>query len=180
MTQPHEPANKSAPANAPTQGPIPPGPPAAVKGGLPPSVQVRNRTMTDFDVLSSPLDPNSLDPNKAYRVVRIDKDNRSVLRKKLRGFTIETYRDGGPKLLEGISLEKRGDGAIVIGDGVLMSRPRALEERKRAERFKMNEELLAATTAHVQAEADAKGFRLVADPEHGVAKLVTPAELSGQ
>jgi hypothetical protein len=110
------------------------------------------------------LDPKSLDPNRAYRYVRVEQSGRPVLRKKLKGWQVETVREGGPRPL--VEIEKRGDNAIVIGDGILMSRPRAMHEQRMKMQAARTEELLNSTTAMVEAEAEAKGLKLIQDADH--------------
>lgn len=132
------------------------------KGAAPiPSVQVRDQKFGEQDFQG--LDPRTLNPNRHYRWVRIDANGRSVTRKKIKGYDVETIRKDGPKTL--VDPDKRGDNAIVIGDGVLMSCPKTLHEQRQRTLRKRSEDLLASTSAQTEEEARKKGVRVIKDYE---------------
>lgn len=172
--QPSPPANKTPTANDPNAGrsaPIPPAPDttgAAESGAVRltsiPTVEVRDRKRNDADFLL--LDESSLDPNRHYRWVRLDENSTAVARRRRQGYRVERrHKQGGPKTLA--EPDSRADDAIVIGDLILMSCPKAVAEQRREDTRRRTEQLKASTTAETERAAKEKGIQVIKDPDHG-------------
>jgi hypothetical protein len=113
------------------------------------------------------LDESTMDPNRHYRWVH----RPSVYRKKAKGYVVETL-EGGVKPLVDVD-EKSPDGAIIVGDCILMSKPKVAYEKSVARKFKRNEDMLAATTAQTEEMAREKGVRVFKE-EKGSFQTVVP------
>jgi len=131
-----------------------------------PEVKVSDRSHNEAGFLD--LDPKSLDPTRHYRWVRCRKDEQmlSVLRTKLKGYTLELEREGGPKPLT--EYDKRPDKVIAIGDLVLMSCPQTLYDKYVAQRQARTDAMMASAVAQTQQMAEEKGITLLKDPDHNV------------
>lgn len=154
----------------PQTSPVPgqPGPRKVDAAGLPnrrevPHVVVQDMKWQDAQILD--LDPGTLNPDRHYRWVRCRSDEHmaSVAKHRRRGYSIETLQGGVKTVVEP---DSRADGAIAIGDLVLMSCPKADHERRIADRQRRSEQLLASTTADTVAEAKRKGISLIQDADH--------------
>lgn len=116
------------------------------------------------------LDPSSTDPNREYRWVR----RPSVYRKKAKGYVVET-EEGGVRTLVELE-EKTPDGAIIVGDCILMSKPKVAYQEGRARLHKRNEEMLASTTAQTKEMAREKGVTIL-DESEGRVDYVAPKDM---
>lgn len=130
-----------------------------------PRVLVKARSHKDPQMLD--LDQGSLDPNRHYRWVRSrgDESHMAVTKHKLRGYQVETLKEGGPKPV--VELESRPDKVIAIGDLILMSCPKEVHEKRQTARKARTEALLASTSAQTEQMAKEKGVVIVKDPDHG-------------
>lgn len=128
-----------------------------------PSVEVKERSRKDPGFLD--LDPTTLKPDRHYRWVRCRADEHmtQISKMKLIGYTVE-LKTGGVKTLA--DTDNRPDGAIAIGDLVLMSCPQSLHEQRQREQFLKSENLLASTTAQTEQMAKDKGISIIKDADH--------------
>lgn len=145
----------------PPQPSAPAGPPGGAQAPVP-NVRLEQMKFRDADFLG--LDPRTIKPELHYRWVRVDSNGRSVVRKKARGYHVVTQKDGVRTLVEA---DKRADGAIVIGDSVLMACPRQLHEERQRFLHKRSEDILASTSANTEEEAKRKGVRIIRSYEGG-------------
>ena len=129
-----------------------------------PSLSIAERSRQDPSFLD--LDPKTLDPSRHYRWVRCRKDEHhlAVISSKLEGYTIEMWRDGGPRPM--VDTEKRPDGIISVGDLILMSCTRVNNEVRQEEQYQRREALLATTSAQTLEMAKEKGIVTIKDPDH--------------
>lgn len=135
-------------------------------GRVIPSVEVRERKRDDAQILD--IDPETADPNLHYRWVRLDPNNRSINRHKRLGYQIE-YRKGKggrPGVRTLAEPDSRADGAICIGDLILMSCPKYLAEQRQETRRRRDEARLQSTSAQTEQMAKEKGVRIIKDPDH--------------
>lgn len=130
-----------------------------------PKILVKSRASKDPQLLD--LDPKSLDPNRVYRWVRSrgDESHMSVTKHKLRGYTVEKSKEGGPKTVA--EIEPRPDGVIAIGDLILMSVPAQLHASRQAQKRARRESILASTSAETEQMAKDKGVAIISDRDHG-------------
>jgi hypothetical protein len=86
------------------------------------------------------LDDSTVDENRHYRFVR--RDSMAMTKAKLKGYSLELTREGGPRLLGEVN-EDAADGTISVGDVVLMSCPKELFQQGRDEIDRQNEAMLS-------------------------------------
>lgn len=112
------------------------------------------------------LDQASLDPSRHYRWVFRGQNGTRVTRAKLHGFRVERTEGGVKTLAE---VDSSGNGDIVIGDTVLMSRSKARHEESRRKLHKYNEDRLATVTSETERKAKetAGGVGLITDKDIG-------------
>lgn len=129
----------------------------------PPKVKVQSMELLDMQA----LDPSSLDPDRHYRWVRTTSDDQptgmSVTRHKLRGYEVETYRDGGPRTLAEAPAGE--DNTVRMGDLILMSCPKALRQERMKQAERQSEERLAANSVTTEEQARKLGVRVIKDRE---------------
>lgn len=116
------------------------------------------------------LDESTMDPTRHYRWVYRGGDGLKVARAKLRGYRTEKLTKGGVRPIA--EVDSAGDGAIVIGDTVLMSCPKTRHETSRQKLHQHNEARLAATTAALEEKArqtlpSGTPVQLITDPDSG-------------
>lgn len=112
------------------------------------------------------LDPNTKDPDRHYRWVRTtardDDGSISVRQKQLMGYEIEHIRPGGPMTIA--KPDSTSDGSIRMGDLVLMSCPKALQQEREKENFHFNERRITASSETFKSRTRGqRGAKLVGD-----------------
>jgi len=121
-----------------------------------PVAELRRQDLLDVQELQE----DTLDSNRHYAWVRDDPNSKSVRRRERAGYTVETYRDGGPKPVAERG-DDTGDNVIRMGDTILMSRPKTLHEQDVQARFDASEARLNSTTDTIKQQANEKGVNLI-------------------
>jgi len=114
------------------------------------------------------LVPESCDPSREYRWVRsrADEYHSGVSKARRKGYRLEK-RQGGVKTV--VESDDRADDVIAIGDLVLMSAPKDLVRKRRDDRFRQQEAVLASASAETEQMAKDKGVRILKDPQENLA-----------
>jgi hypothetical protein len=109
------------------------------------------------------LRDETLDPSRHYRWVRMDSNNKSVVKHKMLGYRLEDETRGVATVA---TPDPRGDSSIAIGDLILMSCPKEDWEDRMMTGYRRRESILASSTAQTKEMAEAKGITLIQDPDH--------------
>lgn len=147
---------------------IPPeGIPAPEGGAVSMSIGVKDRSLLNPEMLTLV----NMQPGRHYRWVRSrgDENHGAIAKARLKGYTVEKLQPGGVQTL--VEPDRRPDGAIAIGDLVLMSCPEHLHKQRVIEKRRLNEQRMASAAAEatqvVKDMAEAKGASIIADADHG-------------
>lgn len=104
--------------------------------------QIRSVTVGTNELIEiEGLDPETMDPEKHYRLVNAK--NPAVMRRRVRqGYTIELLKEEGG--VRPLITPESPDGTIRFGDRVLMSCPRKLFVERREKLFRFSESRISA------------------------------------
>lgn len=107
------------------------------------------------------LDPATMDPEMSYKFVREDKMR--IARHKMRGYRVVlTDTD---KVRPYVDFDDHGDGAIRVGDCILMQCPRDKAEARKRSNERLATERLAAPKKKFEQAAKKRGVRTIQDPD---------------
>lgn len=145
----------------PTRLPGIPQPPKAQGRGAA-KVSVIDRAHQDPEMLG--LDPKTLEPGMHYRWVRSRKEEhgQSVTKHRMKGYSLVTKEEG---VATNVETDDRPDGAVGVGDLVLMKCPQALHDARVQGRRQHTEAQLASTSATTKEMAKEKGVEIISDKD---------------
>lgn len=126
-------------------------------------VKVVDRAHQDPEMLG--LDEKTLQPGWHYRWVRSRKEEhgQSVTKHRMKGYTLVKKEEG---VATNVDTDDRPDGAVAVGDLVLMKCPQALHDKRAHARRQHTEAQLASTSAVTRQMAKEKGVEIIADREN--------------
>ena len=107
------------------------------------------------------LDPDTMEPGMSYKFVR--EDRMRIARHKMRGYRVVLMSESTVRPY--VEFDDSGDGAIRVGDTILMQCPTEKVERRKKQEEQVTTRRLNAPKKAVQDKAKRAGIRTIQDRE---------------